>query len=107
MLTPVFSISAGAGSRSFWRSDAQTDQYVLCDPSRHARACGLFQSAYKNIDDQSVPSGRHSSNREQLRAAATEALELISGRDCAALDIGCNDGAFAFLLSALGGAFRR
>lgn len=27
-----------------------------------------------------------------MRAVATEALEIISGRDCAALDIGCNDG---------------
>ena len=30
--------------------------------------------------------------RSALRAAATEALEIISGRDCSALDIGCSDG---------------
>ncbi len=83
----------GAAPKRLWRHGSQTLDYLLCDPSRHARACGLLQSAVEGAEEINIPSGRHSSNREHLRAAATEALELISGRDCAALDIGCNDGA--------------
>lgn len=85
-LTPVFSMSAGR-PRGAPRAD-----YVLCDPSRDARACGLMQSAYAGATETPAPSGRRPSTRDHLRAVATEALELISGRDCAALDIGCNDG---------------
>lgn len=66
--------------------------YVLCDPSRHARACGLLQAARADASHEPGPSARHASNRENLRALATESLELLSGRDCSALDIGCNDG---------------
>lgn len=66
---------------------------MLCDPSRDARACGLMQAAGVLETEPSTPSSRRSSTRDHLRAAATEALEIISGRDCAALDIGCSDGA--------------
>ncbi|MHA7871605.1 MAG: class I SAM-dependent methyltransferase, partial [Hyphococcus sp.] len=59
---------------------------------RDARACGLLQSAVEGARVECDPSARHSSTRDQLRAVATESLEMISGRDCAALDIGCNDG---------------
>ena len=91
-LTPAFSMSMGAPSQSFWRKQQDGPEFVLCDPSIDARACGLLQSACADQDISIGPSGRRQSNREHLRAAATEALELISGRDCAALDIGCNDG---------------
>jgi hypothetical protein len=40
----------------------------------------------------SAPSGSFRTTRSSLRSLATESLELISGRDCAALDIGCSDG---------------
>lgn len=66
--------------------------YVLCDPSLHARACGLMQSSRAGVSPAPAPSARHASTRDHLRALATESLELLSGRDCAALDIGCNDG---------------
>lgn len=97
-LTPAFSMverirSTGAAPRRLWRNGSQAFDYLLCDPSRHARACGLLQAAVAGAEETTLPSGRHSSNRAHLRATATEALELISGRDCAALDIGCNDGA--------------
>ncbi|MEO1251394.1 MAG: class I SAM-dependent methyltransferase [Pseudomonadota bacterium] len=78
-LTPVISFSGA--------------DYVLCDPTRHARACGLLQSAQSTHDRPFEASSRHPSNRDHLRAMATEALELLSGRDCAALDIGASDGA--------------
>ncbi len=73
-------------------SRAQKTGYVLCDPSRHARACGLLQADSADASHAPGPSARHASNRENLRALATESLELLSGRDCSALDIGCNDG---------------
>ncbi len=85
-------MSMGAAPKRLWRSDNDSVEYLLCDPSRDARACGLLQSAVAGPCDTTIPSGRHSSNRDHLRAVATEALELISGRDCAVLDIGCNDG---------------
>ena len=85
-------MSMGAAPKRLWRSDSESIEYLLCDPSRDARACGLLQSAVVGPCEASVPSGRHSSNRDHLRAVATEALELISGRDCAVLDIGCSDG---------------
>ncbi len=73
------------------KRDASAD-YVLCDPSRDARACGLLQSAHPEDEVSYLRSSHHASTRDHLRAVATEALEMISGRDCAALDIGCNDG---------------
>ena len=83
----------GVAQRGLWRNGSQSLDYVLCDPSRHARACGLLQAGVEGANEVVTPSGRRSSNRAHLRAAAIEALEMISGRDCAALDIGCNDGA--------------
>ena len=91
-LTPAFSINSKNPPKKLWRSAGGHAEYLLCDPSRDARACGLLQSATPATYEARVPSGRHSSNREHLRAVATESLELISGRDCAVLDIGCNDG---------------
>ncbi len=73
------------------KHDASAD-YVLCDPSRDARACGLLQSAHAEDEFSYLRSGHHASTRDHLRAVATEALEMISGRDCSALDIGCSDG---------------
>ena len=75
-----------------FQSRSRKTGYVLCDPSRNARACGLLQAATPDASPPSGPSARHASNRENLRALATESLELLSGRDCSALDIGCNDG---------------
>lgn len=92
-LTPVFSIPTAASLKRFWPFDKDAGGYVLCDPSRDARACGLMQSAGVIASEPCAPSSRRSSTRDHLRAAATEALEIISGRDCAALDIGCSDGA--------------
>ncbi len=92
VLSPAFTISLGAAPRRLWRSGKETVEYLLCDPSRDARACGLLQSAVESDAAVVEPSSRHSTTRDQLRAVATEALELISGRDCSALDIGCNDG---------------
>jgi SAM-dependent methyltransferase len=91
-LSPAFAMSFGAAPRRMWRSGKETIEYLLCDPSRDARACGLLQSAVAGVAETTEPSSRHSSVRDQLRAVATESLELISGRDCSALDIGCNDG---------------
>ncbi|MEM8935246.1 MAG: class I SAM-dependent methyltransferase [Pseudomonadota bacterium] len=88
-LTPALDFSAPAGKKN-----RGLGEYVLCDPSRDARACGLLQSAYKDgpvlAGGPATPSA---TTRNEYRAIATEALEMISGRDCAALDIGCGDGA--------------
>ena len=89
-LTPAFSMEREAGARWFRRGGDV--EYVLCDPSKDSRACGLLQSSHENAQPEFVPSGKSRSNRDHLRAVATESLELISGRDCSALDIGCNDG---------------
>lgn len=78
--------------KAFSLKQDDTIDYVLCDPSRDARACGLLQSAHAEPEVSHTRSGDHSSTRDHLRATATEALEMISGRDCAALDIGCSDG---------------
>ncbi|MFC2950602.1 class I SAM-dependent methyltransferase [Marinicaulis aureus] len=90
-LTPAFSMPSGSRIGLGRKADPSAD-YVLCDPSRDARACGLLQSANVEDDFTYTPSGHHASTRDHLRAVATEALEMISGRDCAALDIGCSDG---------------
>ena len=92
-LTPAFSMSMGAPSHRLWRAGRDEAEYLLCDPSRDARACGLLQAADTSVAEPFTPSSRRASTRDSLRAAATEALEIISGRDCAALDIGCSDGA--------------
>ena len=85
-LSPAFAMSLGASQRRLWRSGNAAVEFLLCDPSRDARACGLLQSAVIGAAEITQPSGRHSSVRDQLRAVATEALELISGRDCSALE---------------------
>lgn len=93
-LTPAFSLPASAVSRTQQpvRSNASHTDFVLCDPARDAFACGLVQSAAVAGGSCDAPSAAYATTRSHLRTAATEALELISGRDCAALDIGCNDG---------------
>ncbi len=91
-LTPAFTMLHQSETRWFWNGRDRKGGYVLCDPSHDARACGLLQAAYETAPLPTAPSGRHRSNRDQLRAVATESLELLSGRDCSALDVGCNDG---------------
>lgn len=99
-LTPAFSLERAAPAVSarvggaLARRRAGDIDFVLCDPAKDARACGLVQSA-RAREPLSPPAlaGRYATARTHLRAVATEALELISGRDCAALDIGCADGA--------------
>ncbi|NWG70383.1 MAG: methyltransferase domain-containing protein, partial [Parvularculaceae bacterium] len=94
-LSPAFSLPGlGAPTQGFAGRRPSDVDFVYCDPMRDARACGLLQSAYSGLSPAAPdePSGRYSSVRNHLRQMATEALELISGRDCAALDIGCADG---------------
>lgn len=68
-------------------------EFLLCDPSKDAGACGLVQASHVGAGAPArEPAARYALTRSHLRAVATEALEMISGRDCAALDIGCNDG---------------
>ena len=90
-LTTVFSLHSSE-KRWFKKSGNEKSDFVLCDPSRDARACGLLQSARQVQPVSIMPSSRMRTNRENLEAIATESLELLSGRDCLALDIGCNDG---------------
>jgi hypothetical protein len=97
-LTPVFTLEGavnGAGRKGLLsRAKSEAAEFVLCDPTKDVHACGLLQSA--TLADRplkrSAPSGIYRTTRSSLRAMATEGLELISGRDCAALDIGCSDG---------------
>jgi 2-polyprenyl-3-methyl-5-hydroxy-6-metoxy-1,4-benzoquinol methylase len=98
-LSSAFSIENGsgdAGRKNFIGGNRGGDaQFVFCDPTKDAHACGLVQNAYQVEGERprrSAPSGIHRSVRSNLRSLATEGLELISGRDCAALDIGCSDG---------------
>ncbi len=90
-LTPVFEMEAPRTAGVFQKRQHKK-RYLLCDPARNARACGLLQAETLDASPMPGPSARHASNRENLRALATESLELLSGRDCSALDIGCNDG---------------
>lgn len=92
-LTPAFRI-AGPGRPGAFAMRRDDVEFVYCDPMRDAHACGLLQSAHANeaAAARAEPSGRYAATRNHLRQLATEALELISGRDCAALDIGCSDG---------------
>ncbi len=97
-LTPAFAlegaVNGGARKGLLGRAKSEAAEFVLCDPARDVHACGLLQSA--TLTDvppkRSAPSGIYRTTRSSLRAMATEGLELISGRDCAALDIGCSDG---------------
>lgn len=97
-LSPAFVIE-GIGvepARKGLLSRARVDnaEYVLCDPSKDVHACGLLQNAFMTEAPRRRigPSGAFRTTRSSLRSLATEGLELISGRDCAALDIGCSDG---------------
>lgn len=79
-LTPVFSLGANAN-------------YVICDSDKDATACGLLQRAA--LPDDKVPEFYGPvvrTHRHRLRTAVTEAMEMVSTRDGAALDIGCGDG---------------
>lgn len=80
-------------ARRAGRKPASVD-YAICDGAKDAFACGLLQRVKMDRRPQpdAAPSATYRSTRSHLRAIATEALELISGRDCCALDIGCNDG---------------
>ncbi|MEM6413067.1 MAG: class I SAM-dependent methyltransferase [Pseudomonadota bacterium] len=96
-LTPAFDIETVVddkrrkGGRS--RQVTTKTAFVVCDSTKDPEACGLLQRAEQvSAPSPSAPSGHFRSNRGHLRTAATEALEMISGRDCAALDIGCSDG---------------
>ena len=97
-LTRAFSLSSvieQSGRRRIFSGPRHNRiEYLLCDPARDAHACGLVQRAAGGDEEGPfAPSGAYRANRSHQRAIATEALELISGRDCAALDIGCADGA--------------
>lgn len=76
------------------RQKSEPVEFVVCDPSKDIHACGLLQNALANESPRKriAPSGAFRTTRSSLRSLATEGLELISGRDCAALDIGCSDG---------------
>jgi len=96
-LSPAFSIDGAAletGRKGFLnRSKDASIEFVLCDPSRDVHACGLLQNAHQERPvRKAAPAGAFRTARSSLRSLATEGLELISGRDCAALDIGCADG---------------
>ena len=92
-LTPVLS-ELTIPDEPGMRANKNRDAFVLCDPAHDAKACGLVQRAnHDPIHDLCpTPSSTWRVDREHLRSAATEALEVLSGRDCNALDIGCNDG---------------
>lgn len=97
-LSPAFTlegIGAHPGRKGLLgRAKADSAEYVLCDSSKDVHACGLLQNAYVSEEPRKRigPSGAFRTTRSSLRSLATEGLELISGRDCAALDIGCSDG---------------
>lgn len=109
-LTHAFTIDdiPGARAKRSLLSTKTQSPFVLCDGTHDPHACGLIQSADSRVADSlaanisaadlsdgggyMVPSAALRTTRSSLRSAATEALELISGRDCAALDIGCSDG---------------
>ncbi len=97
-LSPAFTlegIGAEPARKGFLgRAKTGVAEYVLCDPSKDVHACGLLQNAHVADEPRKRigPSGAFRTTRSSLRSLATEGLELISGRDCAALDIGCSDG---------------
>ena len=97
-LSPAFTLE-GVGPETgrknlLARARSESAEYVLCDPSKDVHACGLLQNAFatESLRRRIAPSGAFRTVRSSLRSLATEGLELISGRDCAALDIGCSDG---------------
>lgn len=97
-LSPAFSLegfpSDTARKGLLGKAKPAPVEFVICDPSRDVHACGLVQNAFANDAPRRrlAPSGAFRTTRSSLRSLATEELELISGRDCAALDIGCSDG---------------
>lgn len=94
-LTPVFTLpSCEARTGALGKKKQAEIDFVYCDPTHDATACGLLQAGRQRSyhPDAEENAGRYAVNRNHLRQIATESLELISGRDCAALDIGCNDG---------------
>ncbi|WP_306250907.1 methyltransferase domain-containing protein [Parvularcula sp. IMCC14364] len=79
-LSPAFSLGDGR-------------DYVFCDPDKDVTACGLLQQAtMTQRDDNAVCEGVSRSHRHRLRAAVSEAMEMVTTRDGLALDIGCGDG---------------
>lgn len=97
-MTPAFALEGavnGAGRKGLLgRAKSEAAEFLLCDPTKDVHACGLLQNGFANDAPvkRTAPSGIFRTARSSLRAMATEGLELISGRDCAALDIGCSDG---------------
>ncbi|MEM9168457.1 MAG: methyltransferase domain-containing protein [Pseudomonadota bacterium] len=92
-LTAAFTVEASIRPRPTSRKPRDVT-FALCDPAKDSNACGLLQRQSPDpvAPGRRAPSSAYRSNRSHLRAVATEALETISGRDCAALDIGCDDG---------------
>ena len=97
-LSPALNISGMAsGQNGFFGGGAprEEEEYVFCDSSQDENACGLLQRKYESEGanpSQRMPSGTYRATRNHLRTVATEALELVSGRECSVLDIGCSDG---------------
>lgn len=97
-LSPAFTLEGtsvdGGRKGLLGRAKAGAVEFTLCDPSRDVHACGLLQNAFATEAPRRMlaPSAAFRTTRSSLRSLATEGLELISGRDCAALDIGCSDG---------------
>ena len=97
-LSPAFALEGVAAEPArkglLGRAKPEGAEFVFCDPSKDVHACGLLQNAYvfDAPSRRTAPSGSFRTVRSSLRSLATEGLELISGRDCAALDIGCSDG---------------
>lgn len=97
-LSPAFTLDEAmidpARKGVLGRGKPESVEFVLCDPARDVHACGLVQNAHQApaARRRAAPSGAFRTTRSSLRSLATEGLELISGRDCAALDIGCSDG---------------
>lgn len=97
-LSPAFTLEAMGAEPArrgiLGRQKSEAVEFVLCDPSKDIHACGLLQNAFANETPRKriAPAAVFRTVRSSLRSLATEGLELISGRDCAALDIGCSDG---------------
>lgn len=97
-MTPAFALDGavnGAGRKGLLsRAKCEPAEFLLCDPTKDVHACGLLQNAFfsEGPVKRTAPSSVYRTTRSSLRALATEGLELISGRDCSALDIGCSDG---------------
>ncbi|MCI5046216.1 MAG: class I SAM-dependent methyltransferase [Aquisalinus sp.] len=85
--------ACGSKSLSPAFSLGQDRDYVFCDPDKDVTACGLLQQAVI-ADRESTPQaeGVSRSHRHRLRAAVSEAMEMVTTRDGLALDIGCGDG---------------